>query len=71
MENNRIPRNFKKLTGTMLVDTSCCRAGDELQICKDECSTKYLATNTRTGKSSYVFVSMLRNTNYFKLTNVA
>lgn len=71
MANNRIPRNFKTLTGTMLVDTSCSRAGDELQIQKDEFSTKYLATNTRTGKSAYVFVSMLRNPNYFKLTNVA
>jgi len=59
--NNRIPRQFNRITAKIKVDTSQDKTGDILHIFKNNVSTGYLALNTRTGKYAYMFVSMLRN----------
>lgn len=68
--NNRIPRKFNRITGEMLIETNHDKPGDVLHIYKNDCSTGYLALNNRTKKYAYVFVSMLRNTETFKLISI-
>lgn len=70
MRKNRIPRTFNRITGKMLIETNCDQPGDVLHICKNDCSSGYLALNTRTGKYAYVFASMLRNAALFELAEI-
>lgn len=65
---NRIPRKFNRITGTMLISTNLDQPGDVLHVFKND--SGYLALNTRTGKYGYVFVSMLRNADIIKITEV-
>ena len=67
-KKNIIPRAFSRITGTMLIQTSCDKPGDVLHIFKNY--SGYLALNTRTGKYAYAFPSMLRNAEIFKITEV-
>lgn len=66
--SNRIPRKFHGMTGEILINTSHTNAGDVLHITKN--SYGYLALNKRTGKYTYVFPSMIRNTEIFKITEI-
>ena len=67
---NRIPRKFTKLTGEMMVNTTVSKIGDVMHVFKNDCSTGYLALNTRTKEYAYMFASMLRNPELFKLVSV-
>lgn len=66
--NNRIPRKFYQIAGEMLINTNMTQAGDVLHIYKN--NSGYLALNTRTGKYFYTFVSMLRNSEIFRITKI-
>lgn len=67
MKNGRnvIPRQFLRIDGTMLIETNMDRPGDKLHVFKND--SGYLALNLRTGKFAYMFASMLRDANIFKL----
>lgn len=65
---NRIPRAFSRITGEMLINTSCDKPGDVLHVFKNDYG--YLALNTRTGIYAYAFPSMLRDASIFKITEV-
>ena len=67
--NNRIPRQFYRITGEMLIKTNLDQPGDVLHIFKND--SGYLALNTRTGKYAYMFAAMLRNANVIKITEIA
>ena len=58
------------MTGEMLVNTTVSRIGDVMHIFKNDCGTGYLALNMRTKKYAYMFASMLRNPELFKLVSV-
>lgn len=66
--NNRIPRQFSRITGIILVITSETRPGDIIRIYKND--TGYLAYNPRTNRHFYVSVSMLRDSEIFKLKEI-
>lgn len=66
--NNRIPRKFYGIHGEMLINTSHASAGDVLHITKNNYG--YLALNTRTGIYAYMFPSMIRNADIFKITEI-
>ncbi len=66
--NNRIPRQFSRITGVILVVTSETRPGDIIRVYKND--TGYLAYNPRTNRHFYVFVSMLRDSEIFKLKEI-
>lgn len=68
MKKNRIPRKFNRIIGKMLIDTNVSKAGDVIQIRKDE--NGYLGLNTRTQKKASFFVSLLRNGEVFELISV-
>lgn len=68
MTHNRIPRKFARITGEMLIKTNLDEKGDILHVFKNDCG--YLALNTRTGIYAYIFPSMLRNLEIFKITEV-
>ena len=70
MNSNRIPRKFNCIIGKVLVETNTDKPNDILHIYKNDCSTGYLALNTRTGKYAYAFVSMLRNSNLFEVIEI-
>lgn len=65
---NRIPRKFYGITGEMLINTSHASAGDVLHITKNNYG--YLALNKRTGKYAYMFPSMIRNAEIFKINEI-
>lgn len=65
---NRIPRNFNRIEGKMLINTNVSKPGDILHITKN--LNGYLGYNTRTGKHCYIFASMIRNDSIFKITAV-
>lgn len=67
--NNRIPRLFSRITGKMLIETSETRPGDIIRVYKND--TGYLAYNPRTNRYFYVFVSMLRDSETFKINEIA
>ncbi len=65
---NVIPRKFTRITGEMLIQTSATAAGDVLHVFKNDFG--YLALNTNTGEYLYIFPSMLRDAQIFKITEV-
>lgn len=68
MINNRIPRKFARITGEMLIETTETRPGDIVRVWKND--SGYLGYNPRTNRYFYIFVSMLRNAEIFKLREV-
>lgn len=66
--NNRIPRLFSRITGKMLIETSETRPGDIIRVYKNNMG--YLAYNPRTNRHFYVFVSMLRDSEIFKVNEI-
>ena len=62
---NRIPRNFKTITGTYLSGNA---KGIRMIITKDE--TGYHGREANTGKMWSVFVSHLRIPELFKIENI-
>lgn len=68
MNNNRIPRHFYGITGEMLIQTSETAPGDIIKVSKNDCG--YLGYNPRTNRHFYIFVSMLRNAEIFKIMEV-
>lgn len=68
MASNRIPRQFTRITGEMLIETTEARPGDIIRVYKNDMG--YCAYNLRTNRHFYMFVSMLRNAEIFKLQEV-
>lgn len=66
--HNRIPRKFYSITGEMLVNTSESMPGDVIHVTKNDYG--YLGYNTRTGRHFYIFISMLRNAEIFRITEI-
>lgn len=66
---NRIPRKFYSITGKMLIDTSESKPGDEIHITKNDFG--YLGYNRRTNRHFYMFASMIRNADIFRITEIA
>lgn len=66
--NNRIPRLFSRIMGEMLIETSETRPGDIIRVYKNNMG--YLAYNPRTNRHFYVFVSMLRDSETFKVNEI-
>lgn len=66
--NNRIPRLFSQIVGEMLIETSETRPGDIIRVYKNK--SGYLAYNPRTNRFFYVFVSMLRDSEIFKVNEI-
>ena len=66
--NNRIPRKFNRITGEMLINTSETLAGDHIHVTKNNYG--YLGYNPRTGRHFYMFVSMLRNAEIIRITEI-
>lgn len=52
----------------MLIETSETRPGDIIRVYKND--TGYLAYNPRTNRHFYIFVSMLRDSEIFKLKEI-
>lgn len=65
---NRIPRNFNRITGKMLIGTSADLPGDVLHVYKNDHG--YLALNTRTQRYAYCFPGMLRDAEVFQMQEV-
>lgn len=68
MASNRIPRHFIRITGEMLIETTETRPGDIICVYKNDMG--YCGYNPRTNRYFYIFVSMLRNAEIFKLQEV-
>lgn len=68
MASNRIPRHFTRITGEMLIETTETRPGDIILVYKNDMG--YCGYNPRTNRHFYIFVSMLRNAEIFKLQEV-
>lgn len=66
--NNRIPRFFSRIVGEMLIETSETRPGDIIRVYKNNFG--YLAYNPRTNRHFYACVSMLRDSETFKLNEI-
>ena len=66
--NNRIPRRFNRIIGEMLIDTSHTKTGDIIHVYKSDFG--YLALNTRTNLYIYMFVSMIRNGDIFRIISI-
>ena len=66
--NNRIPRKFYSITGETLISTSESKPGDIIHITKNDFG--YLGYNPRTNRHFYMFASMIRNAEIFKITEV-
>lgn len=66
--NNRIPRKFYSITGEMLISTSESKPGDIIHIYKNDFG--YLGYNPRTNRHFYMFVSMIRNADIFRIMEV-
>lgn len=65
---NRIPRKFCRITGEMLINTSESMPGDVIHVTKNDYG--YLGYNPRTNRHFYVFVSMIRNAELFRITEI-
>ena len=66
---NRIPRKFFRITGELLIPTSCADPGDVIHITKNDYG--YLGYNTRTAKHFYMFASMIRNAEIFRVIEIS
>ncbi len=63
MKQNRIPRNFKRITARANGKTNINEVGDILEIVPDDgthSGTGYLGLNTRTGQTFQAFLCWLR-----------
>lgn len=69
IEKNRIPRNFNRIVGEMLIDTNMDKAGDKVHVFKND--SGYLVLNLRTGKYAHTFASILRDSCLFKILEIA
>lgn len=59
---NRIPRNFKRLYFTSLIDTNAGKAGEKFCFYpKDEVDGLYRCTNLRTGNVYVANLGIVRN----------
>lgn len=67
--SNRIPRLFSRIMGEMLIETSETRPGDIIRVYKNDMG--YLAYNPRTNRHFYIPVSMLRDSEIFKVNEIA
>ena len=65
---NRIPRQFNRIAGRMLIKTNMDEPGDLVYVYKQY--DGYQVLNKRTGKYASCFVSMLRNVDYFKIEEI-
>lgn len=68
MASNRIPRQFTRITGEILIETTETRPGDIIWVYKNDMG--YCGYNPRTNRHFYISVSMLRNAEIFKLQEV-
>lgn len=66
-KQNCIPRNFKKIVGEALLQSSA-GAPAKWEIIKDDCG--YHGTNLSTGKNYRMSVSNLRNPDFFRITEI-
>lgn len=66
--NNRIPRRFYGITGEMLINTSETLPGDIIHITKN--GYGYLGYNARTNRHFYMFASMIRNAEIFRIIEI-
>lgn len=64
----KIPRNFARIVGELVKETSIGSPGDVLHMYRNNIGL--LALNTRTGEYAYMFPEMLRNTEIIKITNI-
>lgn len=69
IENNRIPRNWKKITYKSKIDTNVDSVGDTIEIERDEWN-RPIATNLRTGKTALTFLDMVRNEDLAEVINI-
>lgn len=65
---NRIPRKFDRITGETLINTSESMPGDIIHITKNDYG--YLGYNARTGRHFYMFASMIRNAEIFRINEI-
>ena len=68
-ENNKIPRNWKKITYKSKIDTNVDKVGDTIEVERDEWN-RPIATNLRTGKTALAFLDMLRNDEISEIVNI-
>ena len=68
-ENNKIPRNWKKITYKSKIDTNVDSVGDTIEVERDEWN-RPIATNLRTGKTALMFLDMLRNDELSEIINI-
>lgn len=68
-ENNKIPRNWKKITYKSKIDTNVDSVGDTIEIERDEWN-RPIATNLRTGKTALTFLDMIRNEDLAEIINI-
>lgn len=68
-ENNKIPRNWKKITYKSKTDTNVDKVGDTIEVERDEWN-RPIATNLRTGKTALVFLDMIRNEELSEILNI-
>lgn len=64
----RIPKKFNKIIAKMKIDTSEDKAGDIVHVTKDD--NGYHTHNLRTGKTAFMFASMLRNNEVVEILQV-
>lgn len=64
----RIPRRFYGITGKMLINTSETLPGDIIHITKNYYG--YLGYNARTNRHFYMFASMIRNAEIFRIIEI-
>lgn len=69
IENNKIPRNWKKITYKSKIDTNVDSVGDTIEIERDEWN-RPIATNLRTGKTALTFLDMVRNEDLAEVINI-
>lgn len=69
IENNKIPRNWKKITYKSKIDTNVDKVGDTIEVERDEWN-RPIATNLRTGKTALAFLDMLRNDELSEIVNI-
>lgn len=68
MKSNKIPRNFKCITGKMLISTNANKVNDVFKVYKDD--RGYTGINTRTQEKFSLFIAMLRNSEVFELIDI-
>ena len=66
----RIPRNTTYILAISLRDTNATKAGDIVRIKKDTFNG-WIEEVERTGKTFTVFLSNIRNDNYYKILETA